>query len=390
MQPEGKEALPPSQQEGEEPMPPPPGAEAGAASASTTRRQRQLLAEAAWAGRTARAVSCCSPSGGGGRGSCQPRTAQGCLLLRIAWGCLLLRIAWDCLFLQTGYRVRGRSGAPAAAFMARGSPPVFASRGSAAAAVASRGSAAAAVASRGSAAAAVASRGRLANMSRCSFYFYPFIDCHRCKQLKSDAFSGIFHDYQTHHAAASELQRWRTTQLWAAYRQARRHPARLQGLLVRGSVYFSIQSCSKMPKTIKITPKDRVNEFGKDEFHADGNVLFCISCSKAVDYTRRQNTAEHMGSAKHKLNEKKRKQDDAKTAVSSKTLKQTTMFGSFQRLYNCQRTVVSDFVKMCVKADIPLYKVDQPAFGDFFSKHFREVVPFQSETNCIWNAAALF
>ncbi|MGH0125861.1 UNVERIFIED_CONTAM: hypothetical protein FKN15_074281 [Acipenser sinensis] len=40
--------------------------------------------------------------------------------------------------------------------MARGSPPEFASRGSAAAAVASRGSAAAAVASRGSAAAAVA------------------------------------------------------------------------------------------------------------------------------------------------------------------------------------------------------------------------------------------
>ncbi|MGH0162389.1 UNVERIFIED_CONTAM: hypothetical protein FKN15_045724 [Acipenser sinensis] len=61
-----------------------------------------------------------------------------------------------------GCRVRGRSGAPAAASMARGSPPEFASRGSAAAAVASRGSAAAAVASRGSAAAVVASRGSAA------------------------------------------------------------------------------------------------------------------------------------------------------------------------------------------------------------------------------------
>ncbi|MGH0144524.1 UNVERIFIED_CONTAM: hypothetical protein FKN15_049776 [Acipenser sinensis] len=53
----------------------------------------------------------------------------------------------------TSYRVRGRSGAPAAASMTRGSPPEFASRGSAAAAVTSRGSAAAAIASRGSAAA---------------------------------------------------------------------------------------------------------------------------------------------------------------------------------------------------------------------------------------------
>ncbi|MGH0144109.1 UNVERIFIED_CONTAM: hypothetical protein FKN15_063016 [Acipenser sinensis] len=96
------------------------------------------------------------------------RIAWGCLGLRIAWGCLglgclLLRIAWGCLLLRTGYSIRGRSGAPAAASMARGSPPEFASRGSAATAVASRGSAAAAVASRGSAAAAVASRGSSAS-----------------------------------------------------------------------------------------------------------------------------------------------------------------------------------------------------------------------------------
>ncbi|MGH0121478.1 UNVERIFIED_CONTAM: hypothetical protein FKN15_023776 [Acipenser sinensis] len=37
---------------------------------------------------------------------------------------------------------------------------------------------------------------------------------------------------QTRSAAASELQRRRTTELWAAYRQSRRHPARPQGALV--------------------------------------------------------------------------------------------------------------------------------------------------------------
>ncbi|MGH0186862.1 UNVERIFIED_CONTAM: hypothetical protein FKN15_022771 [Acipenser sinensis] len=78
-----------------------------------------------------------------------PYTTQGCLLLRIACG-------------DISYRVRVRSGAPAAAFVARDSPPEFASRGSVAAVVASRGSAAAAVASRGSAAAVVASRGSAA------------------------------------------------------------------------------------------------------------------------------------------------------------------------------------------------------------------------------------
>ncbi|MGH0159085.1 UNVERIFIED_CONTAM: hypothetical protein FKN15_061227 [Acipenser sinensis] len=54
-----------------------------------------------------------------------------------------------------------------------------------------------------------------------------------------------------------------------------------------------------MLKTITITSKDRVNEFGKDEF-------------------QRLTTAKEQ-----------------------------------------RETVVSDFVKMCVKADIPLYQVDQ-------------------------------
>ncbi|MGH0152058.1 UNVERIFIED_CONTAM: hypothetical protein FKN15_034955 [Acipenser sinensis] len=69
--------------------------------------------------------------------------------IAIAWGWLLC-IAWGCLLFPTGCRVRGRSGAPAAASMARGSPPEFASRGSAAATVACRRSAAATFTSLGS------------------------------------------------------------------------------------------------------------------------------------------------------------------------------------------------------------------------------------------------
>ncbi|MGH0139886.1 UNVERIFIED_CONTAM: hypothetical protein FKN15_076423 [Acipenser sinensis] len=42
----------------------------------------------------------------------------------------------------------------------------------------------------------------------------------------------LFFTLQTHHAATSELQRLRTTQLWAVYRQARRCPASIQALLV--------------------------------------------------------------------------------------------------------------------------------------------------------------
>ncbi|MGH0121597.1 UNVERIFIED_CONTAM: hypothetical protein FKN15_006574 [Acipenser sinensis] len=58
---------------------------------------------------------------------------------------------------------------------------------------------------------------------------------------------------QTHHAATLELQRRRTMQLWAAYRQARRRPAGLQGSLVRGisSPDISKMSCTPQRTILK-------------------------------------------------------------------------------------------------------------------------------------------
>ncbi|MGH0172724.1 UNVERIFIED_CONTAM: hypothetical protein FKN15_007111 [Acipenser sinensis] len=48
-----------------------------------------------------------------------------------------------------------------------------------------------------------------------------------------NALSSLNVVYMARHAANPELQRRRTTQLWAAYRQARRRLASLQGSLVR-------------------------------------------------------------------------------------------------------------------------------------------------------------
>ena len=42
-----------------------------------------------------------------------------------------------------------------------------------------------------------------------------------------------------------------------------------------------------MPKSsTKVTPKDRIREFGSDRFHNDGNSLFCSVSNKAVDHIR--------------------------------------------------------------------------------------------------------
>ncbi|MGH0116043.1 UNVERIFIED_CONTAM: hypothetical protein FKN15_060507 [Acipenser sinensis] len=66
----------------------------------------------------------------------------------------------------------------------------------------------------------------------------------RCPPKRVSSAEHFFYTLQAHHAATSELQRRRTTQLWAAYRQACRCPSRLQGLLVRGAPITPIGSFS--------------------------------------------------------------------------------------------------------------------------------------------------
>ncbi|XP_019372800.1 PREDICTED: uncharacterized protein LOC109297480 isoform X1 [Gavialis gangeticus] len=139
--------------------------------------------------------------------------------------------------------------------------------------------------------------------------------------------------------------------------------------------YFSLRtshpSLEKMPKTAKVTPKDRVAQFGKDKFHTDGTVLFCTACNKAVDHVRKQTIVEHMESAKHKHNEKRRR-EDAETAGPSTVKKQCTDTAAFPHssvAKDHRDTVTLDFVRMCLQADLPLQKMDLPVVRDFLNKH---------------------
>uniref|UniRef100_A0A8C0JFN6 Uncharacterized protein n=1 Tax=Chelonoidis abingdonii TaxID=106734 RepID=A0A8C0JFN6_CHEAB len=129
----------------------------------------------------------------------------------------------------------------------------------------------------------------------------------------------------------------------------------------------------KRCQTLKITFKDCVVEFGKGKFHINGNVLFCIVCSKAIDYIKRQTIVEYMESAKHSLNEKKQKQKAGTAGPSTTVKKQCSVTGSFQCFTTAKghyETVTSDFVQMCVQADILCLKWIY-LLSDFLSKHIK-------------------
>ena len=124
-----------------------------------------------------------------------------------------------------------------------------------------------------------------------------------------------------------------------------------------------------MAKTSKhVTAADRVKEFGKENFHCDSGILFCTSCNKSIDHTRRQTIVDHSSSAKHKAAEKKRL--NSCSDVPAK--KQCTVSGLFKQQSIAKEhrsSVIHDFTSMLVQANIPLEKADHPAVRQFLSAH---------------------
>jgi hypothetical protein len=121
----------------------------------------------------------------------------------------------------------------------------------------------------------------------------------------------------------------------------------------------------------RITAKDRVHEFGKENFHCDGHILFCTACNKAVDHIRRNSIVDHLASAKHK--EAQKRKAEGSSEVPAK--KQRTVTGLFhqQSLAKDHRSaVIHDFISMLVQANIPIEKADHPAVRHFILTHVRD------------------
>ena len=63
--------------------------------------------------------------------------------------------------------------------------------------------------------------------------------------------------------------------------------------------------------SVKVTPAQRVAEFGKEKFCMEGGMLWCKICDVPVDHVRRQTTANHVVSKKHKTRLGKHEASDA-------------------------------------------------------------------------------
>ena len=120
---------------------------------------------------------------------------------------------------------------------------------------------------------------------------------------------------------------------------------------------------SKVSKTSSCSAVDRAKSFNNPNFYADGEVLFCRVCSKAVDHRRENSLKRHLETSLHQNNKKIQGR-----STKQKTLETTFAVPTEARLENLK--TVCCFVKTLAASKIPFNVVE----NEFMRKFFKDFV----------------
>ena len=114
-----------------------------------------------------------------------------------------------------------------------------------------------------------------------------------------------------------------------------------------------------MPGPIRATAVNRAREY-PDELYCDNGILFCKSCCLSVD-TKQSTIKDHLSSKRH-LDRK----NNANRNIMPRQITMETAIRSNEERSN----FVMDFVKMRLKANIPLEKCEK--MKPFLVKHTKQ------------------
>lgn len=126
-----------------------------------------------------------------------------------------------------------------------------------------------------------------------------------------------------------------------------------------------------MPR-VKITILERAKAYKDDDFYvSDNNILMCGICCVRLDWEKKDVLDKHIKTSGHT---KKKEHKKLATEKGESSKRQITMSVSIenQKKAKVEKTVfIEDTVKMCLRANIPLEKMDHPAVRGYLEKYVK-------------------
>ncbi|KAK9510984.1 hypothetical protein O3M35_005646 [Rhynocoris fuscipes] len=109
---------------------------------------------------------------------------------------------------------------------------------------------------------------------------------------------------------------------------------------------------------------ERANAYKANGIYVnDANIMMCKHCNCRVEWIKKDNIEKHLKSKNHR---------DAISKPSTNTSVQSTITGilkSKSKVYNDKNVFIKDTVNMCLKANIPIEKMEHPAVQQYFKKY---------------------
>nr|CAD7197967.1 unnamed protein product [Timema douglasi] len=115
------------------------------------------------------------------------------------------------------------------------------------------------------------------------------------------------------------------------------------------------------------TVEQRAGQFKADQFYAsDSKILMCGICNIRLESDKKDSLNKHVVSAGHLRRKEKQKTHGLKRQLS------ITEVYDKQNKAKTEKFVFDDTLKMCLKANIPINKLDHPAMREYLKKNLRQ------------------
>lgn len=111
-----------------------------------------------------------------------------------------------------------------------------------------------------------------------------------------------------------------------------------------------------------------LKEFPNETFQSDGKVLYCKCCEKSVSIGQRFQVSQHISTTKHKQNKERQNKFKQQFLTSSPSTSSDDNSSTFY----------TDLCRAFIRADIPIFKLKNPALKDFLEQYTGKTIPEES------------
>lgn len=113
-----------------------------------------------------------------------------------------------------------------------------------------------------------------------------------------------------------------------------------------------------------ITVEQRASQFKADQFYvSDNKILMCGICNTRLEWDKKDSLSKHVLGAGHLRRKEEKKKHGLKRQLS------ITEVCDKQKKAKTEKLVfIDDTLKMCLKANIPINKLDHPAVREYLKK----------------------